>query len=70
MRVKALRVRANTADAPLLLSVPETQRQLGGVHRGTVLKLVHQKKLVRVRIGRRSMITHESVVALTQAEAS
>jgi excisionase family DNA binding protein len=66
MRVKALRARADTAGAPLLLSYPEAQRQLGGVHRGTVLKMIQRGELERVRIGRRAMITWRSMLALMQ----
>lgn len=58
---------APTSTAPLLASIPETQRQLGGVHRSTVDELVRQGKLERVKVNRRSMITWRSIRALARA---
>jgi excisionase family DNA binding protein len=57
-----------TADAPLLLPYPAVQHALGGVHRETVKRLIATGKLVRVKIGRRTMITRESLLAYVQAE--
>jgi excisionase family DNA binding protein len=64
MRAKALQVRAKTAGAPLLLSYPAAQHALGGLHRGTIRKLVQQGKLELVKIGTRSLITARSVHSL------
>jgi hypothetical protein len=56
-----------TSAEPLLWTIEETQFQLGNVHRGTIDKLVRRGKLIRVKIGRRSMIERQSAVALIQA---
>lgn len=47
----------------LLVPIPETQEALGGVGRTTVWKLVKDKQLEQVNIGRRSFITAESLEA-------
>lgn len=46
-----------------LLSINDTRAALGGVGRSTVEKLVNQGELVRVKVGRRAMITSESLTA-------
>jgi excisionase family DNA binding protein len=56
------------ADAPLLLPYPAVQLALGGVHRETIKRLIKAGKLVRVKIGRRTLITRASVLALAQSE--
>jgi len=48
---------------PLLVPVPDTCTQLGGVSRTTVYGLVNQGHLVKVNIGRRGFITAESLAA-------
>lgn len=47
----------------LLVPVPDTCAQLGGVSRTTVYELVKQRQLVKVNIGRRGFITAESLAA-------
>ena len=61
--------KAKLSPAPdvLLWTIEETQRQLGNVHRGTIDRLVRKGKLVRVKIGTRSMIKRDSVLDLIDA---
>jgi hypothetical protein len=47
--------------APLLMSREEAARTLGGLHISTIGKLARAGKLQRVFVGRRSMVTAESV---------
>lgn len=47
----------------LLVPVPDTCTQLGGVSRTTIYELVKQGELVKVNIGRRGFITAESLAA-------
>jgi excisionase family DNA binding protein len=61
------RIKADICDEVLLWPIPIVQQQLGGVHRTTVDRLVNQGKLVRVKIGERSLITRQSVIALIEA---
>jgi hypothetical protein len=58
----------SSGEPPLLVSIPTAQHDLGGVHRGTIGKLVRQGKLERVHIGRRAMITTRSIRALAAGE--
>ena len=57
----------NACEEPLLWDIATTQRQLGGIARGSVDRLVRRGQLVRVKVGRRSLITRESVVRLIEA---
>ena len=50
----------------LLVPVPDTCAQLGGVSRTTVYELVKQGQLVKVNIGRRGFITSESLAAYVE----
>lgn len=61
------RPKHSIATEPLLWTIEETQRQLGNVHRGTIDRLVRKGKLVRVKIGTRSMIKRDSVLDLIDA---
>ncbi len=53
---------AQTTDR-LLVPIPDTCAQLGGVSRTTVYELVNNGQLVKVNIGRRGFITAESLNA-------
>jgi hypothetical protein len=53
---------AQTTDR-LLVPIPDTCAQLGGVSRTTVYELVNAGLLVKVNINRRSFITAESLNA-------
>ena len=44
-----------------LLSIQEVRDVLGGIARTTVYQLINDEELVRVKIGRRALITSESV---------
>ena len=57
----------DVGEAPLLWDISTVQRQLGGIHRGSVDRLVRQGKLERVKVGTRSMVTRRSVEALIEA---
>lgn len=46
---------------PRLYSIPETRVRLGGAGRSTVYELVARKLLDGVKVGRRTMITEESI---------
>ncbi|BBZ74139.1 helix-turn-helix domain-containing protein [Mycobacterium paraseoulense] len=50
----------------LLVSVPDTCAQLGGVSRTTVYELVNNGELVKVNIGRRGFITAKSLSAYVE----
>jgi hypothetical protein len=66
-RGQIMTTNAKFNEEPLLWNISTAQRLLGGIHRGTIDRLVRQGKLERVKIGRRSMITRQSAVALIQA---
>ena len=65
-RNKAQTANAATATEPLAVTVKETQRLLSCCH-VTVYKLVGAKKLVALKLGRRTLITMESVNRLLAA---
>ena len=44
-----------------LLSIQEVRDVLGGIARTTVYQLINDEELVRVKIGRRALVTSESV---------
>lgn len=46
---------------PRLYSIPETRNRLGGTGRSTVYELIAHKRLDAVKVGRRTMITEESI---------
>lgn len=56
-----------------LVTIPDTGRELGGVCRSRVYKLVDERELIRVKIGSRAFITRASIDAYLSrltAEAS
>ncbi|HEY3621889.1 MAG TPA: hypothetical protein VGL12_05750 [Roseiarcus sp.] len=70
MRIdKAERQRVSETE-PLLMSRTEAARALGGIHIQTVTKLARAKKLERVFVGRRSMLTVASVRALASGRTA
>lgn len=48
-------------EQQLLVPIPGAARQLGGVCRTTVYKLINEGELELVKIGRRSFITGKSL---------
>jgi predicted DNA-binding transcriptional regulator AlpA len=50
----------------LWLSIPKTQATLGGLSRSAIYELIARGDLVRVKIGRRSFITEQSIADYTQ----
>lgn len=59
-----------TTPEPRLLSLPDAATYLGGIDTDTVHKLVRDKQLTKVKIGRRSFITRESADALVDGRIS
>jgi hypothetical protein len=64
MRVSKAEQRRALETEPLLMSRAEAALALGGLHLSTIGKLARANKLKRVFVGRRSMVTVESVHAL------
>ena len=52
---------------PLLYSINETCRVLGNSGRNTVYNLINDGRLTMVKLGRRSFITHDSIVAFVES---
>lgn len=52
-----------------LNSIEDTQQFLGGVCRSTTYNLIRAKKLHLVKVGRRSMITGDSIAAIVRGGA-
>lgn len=52
-----------------LNSIEATGKLIGGVCRATTYNLVGRKKLRLVKVGRRSMITGDSIIALVREGA-
>jgi hypothetical protein len=53
-------------NQPLVVSREEAARMLGDVHVQTVIRWAREKKLERIFLGRRSMITLSSIHALVR----
>ncbi|MGV0796221.1 helix-turn-helix domain-containing protein [Mycolicibacterium elephantis] len=53
-------------NTPLLVSIADTQTILGGVSKPTVYGLIHKGELTKVKIGRRGMVTAESLTAYVE----
>jgi excisionase family DNA binding protein len=58
----------HTAVKPLN-SVNDSRALLGGIGRTKIYELIQQKKLKLVKVGRRSMITGESIAAVAEGGA-
>lgn len=56
-----------TEDRPYAYSIPETGRQLGGISRPTVYRLVQAGRLDLRKVGFRSVITAESIEQVLEA---
>jgi excisionase family DNA binding protein len=50
-------------------SISEARHRLGGVSRSTIYKLISEGRLRRVKIGRRTAITDESINALATGDS-
>ncbi len=46
-----------------LVSIEDTQQELGGISRTTLYRLIEEGHLIRARIGRRAFITGDSIAA-------
>lgn len=56
---------------PSLIPIPAVQAELGGISRTTVYELIGNGELTKVNIGRRSLVTEESLTAyLTRLSAA
>ena len=53
--------------APLLHSINDACRMLGDSGRNTVYNLINDGRLTMVKLGRRSFITHDSIVAFVES---
>jgi hypothetical protein len=53
---------------PLAVTIP-TARKISGLGNTTVWKLIGQKKLLTVKIGRRVLVTYESLETLLSPKA-
>ncbi|MFL0288797.1 helix-turn-helix domain-containing protein [Mycobacterium sp. SMC-21] len=49
--------------APLLISIADAQKRMGGLSRGMVYRLINAGEINRVNIGSRVFVTTESLVA-------
>lgn len=56
--------------APFLISIPDAQKLMGGLSRGTVYKLINAGEINRVNIGNRVFVTTESIAAYVDRIAS
>ena len=56
----------NAQPLPLLISIEETQRQLGDISRASVNRLLRDKKLAGAKVGRRHLIFFSSVRKLAE----
>jgi hypothetical protein len=54
-------------ELPLHLDVRRACHELGGLHRQSLDRLVRAGKLERIKIGSRSLISRESLLALIEA---
>jgi excisionase family DNA binding protein len=54
-------ITVNTNTAPLLWSIEETARQMGGVSTRTVRRMIDRRELPTVRVGRRVCIPSADV---------
>jgi len=50
----------------MLVTIPGTMRRLGGLSHAMVYQLINSGDLVKVSIGRRSLITAESIAAYVE----
>lgn len=50
-----------TASEPLLYSVEEAARLMGGIDRSTVYKLIAEGRLAKTKIGRRTLIHRDEI---------
>jgi hypothetical protein len=48
---------------PSLVSIPDTRAVLGGIGHTTMYDLIKRREVVKVKLGRRSFITAESIAA-------
>jgi hypothetical protein len=51
----------NLSAGRRLVSIPEARRELGGIGHSTLYELVNRGELVKVKIGRRGLITAQSI---------
>jgi predicted DNA-binding transcriptional regulator AlpA len=51
------------SDVKRLVSIPEARAVLGGIGHTTIYDLINRGELVKVNIGRRGLITSESLAA-------
>lgn len=55
---------------PLLYSITDARRVLGGISRGSVYNLLHRGELTATKVAGRRMITRASLHKLAKAPAS
>ncbi|MFI0800882.1 DNA binding domain-containing protein, excisionase family [Amycolatopsis lurida] len=49
-------IKTSGATTPLLLSVPEARKKLGGISKWSLYQLINSRQLESIRIGRRRLI--------------